>query len=80
MLESKLRADFEPKGGLGNLLSSFDEFYIHQTSRPIATPATSDRNAYDRSLFPPMAIQQMDISILGLVLLATRTWVSKTVR
>ena len=49
MLESKLRADFEPKGGLGNLLSSFDEFYIHQTSRPIATPATSDRNAYDRS-------------------------------
>ena len=33
------------------MLSSFDEFYIHQTSRPIATPATSDRNAYDRSFF-----------------------------
>ena len=33
------------------LLSSFDEFYIHQTSRPIATSATSDRNAYDRSFF-----------------------------
>ena len=33
------------------LLSSFDDFYIHQTSRPIATPATSDRNAYDRSFF-----------------------------
>ena len=33
------------------LLSSFDDFYIHQTSRPIATSATSDRNAYDRSFF-----------------------------
>lgn len=33
------------------MLSSFDDFYIHQTSRPIATPATSDRNAYDRSFF-----------------------------
>ena len=51
MLEPQLRADFEPKGGMGNLLSSFDEFYIHQTSRPIATSATSDRNAYDRSFF-----------------------------
>ncbi len=35
----------------GKLLSSFDDFYIHQTSQPIATPATSDRNAYDRSFF-----------------------------
>ncbi len=33
------------------LLSSFDDYYIHQTSRPIATPATTDRNAYDRSFF-----------------------------
>ena len=33
------------------LLSSFDDFYIHQTSHPIAIPATGDRNAYDRSFF-----------------------------
>jgi hypothetical protein len=30
------------------MLSKFDDYPIHQTSEPIAIPATTDRNAYDR--------------------------------
>ncbi len=30
------------------MLSKFDDYPIHQTSEPIALPATTDRNAYDR--------------------------------
>lgn len=30
------------------MLSRFDDYPIHQTSEPIAVPATTDRNAYDR--------------------------------
>jgi hypothetical protein len=30
------------------MLSKFDDYPIHQTPEPIAQPATSDRNAYDR--------------------------------
>lgn len=33
------------------MLSRFDDYPIHQTSEPIAHPATSDRNAYDRYWF-----------------------------
>ena len=33
------------------MLSKFDDYPIHQTSDPIARPATSDRNAYDRYWF-----------------------------
>jgi hypothetical protein len=33
------------------MITEFDEFPIHQTSDPIAMPATSDRNAYDRYWF-----------------------------
>lgn len=33
------------------MLSSFDEFPIHQTAEPIAFNASSDRNVYDRSWF-----------------------------
>ena len=33
------------------MLNKFDDFPIHQTPEPIAHPATSDRNAYDRSWF-----------------------------
>jgi hypothetical protein len=33
------------------MLSKFDDYPIHQTSDPIAQPATSDRNAYDRYWF-----------------------------
>ena len=33
------------------MLSRFDDYPIHQTSEPIAHPATSDRNVYDRYWF-----------------------------
>ena len=33
------------------MLSRFDDYPIHQTPQPIAHPATSDRNAYDRYWF-----------------------------
>jgi len=33
------------------MLNKFDDYPIHQTSEPIAHPATSDRNAYDRFWF-----------------------------
>jgi len=33
------------------VISEFDEFPIHQTSDPIAVPASSDRNVYDRYWF-----------------------------
>jgi hypothetical protein len=33
------------------VLSKFDDYPIHQTSQPIAQPATGDRNAYDRDWF-----------------------------
>jgi hypothetical protein len=33
------------------MLSKFDDYPIHQTSEPIAHPASSDRNAYDRYWF-----------------------------
>ena len=33
------------------VLTSFDDYLIHQTPRPVAIPATSDRNAYDRFWF-----------------------------
>ena len=33
------------------MLSRFDEYPIHQTPQPIAHPATTDRNAYDRFWF-----------------------------
>ena len=32
-------------------LSPLDEYPIHQTPAPISSPATSDRNFYDRSYF-----------------------------
>ncbi len=35
----------------GTVLSKFDDYPIHQTSQPIAQPATGDRNAYDRYWF-----------------------------
>ena len=30
------------------MLSKFDDYPIHQTSHPIAQPASSDRHVYDR--------------------------------
>jgi hypothetical protein len=33
------------------MLTRFDDYPIHQTPEPIAHPATSDRNAYDRYFF-----------------------------
>ena len=33
------------------MLSKFDDYPIHQTSQPIATPVSGDRNAYDRYWF-----------------------------
>lgn len=36
---------------VGPVLSSFDDYPIHQTSRPVASTATSDPNHYDRYFF-----------------------------
>ena len=33
------------------MLSKFDDYPIHQTPEPIAIPATSDPNVYDRTWF-----------------------------
>jgi hypothetical protein len=33
------------------VLSSFDDYPIHQTARPVASPATADLNHYDRYFF-----------------------------
>ncbi len=33
------------------MLNKLDDFPIHQTPEPIAVPATSDRNVYDRTWF-----------------------------
>ena len=33
------------------MLSKFDDYPIHQTAQPIAIPASSDRNVYDRYWF-----------------------------
>ena len=33
------------------MLSKFDDYPIHQTSQPIATPVSGDRNTYDRYWF-----------------------------
>jgi hypothetical protein len=33
------------------MLNKVDDFPIHQTPEPIAVPATSDRNVYDRTWF-----------------------------
>ncbi len=33
------------------MITSFDDFMIHQTSDPVTQPAASDRNAYDRYWF-----------------------------
>ncbi len=33
------------------MLSKFDDYPIHQTAEPIAVPASTDRNAYDRYWF-----------------------------
>lgn len=33
------------------MLNKFDDYPIHQTSEPLAHPATSDRNVYDRTWF-----------------------------
>ena len=33
------------------MLTSFDDYFVHQTPRPVAVSATTDRNAYDRFWF-----------------------------
>ena len=33
------------------MLTKFDDYPIHQTSEPLAIPATTDRHAYDRYWF-----------------------------
>lgn len=38
-------------GTVARVLSSFDDYPIHQTSRPVALTATSDPNHYDRYFF-----------------------------
>jgi hypothetical protein len=38
-------------GSFGRVLSSFDDYPIHQTTRPVSQTATSDLNHYDRYFF-----------------------------
>lgn len=47
------RGPYVPKdmASVAQVLSSFDDFPIHQTTRPIAQTATSDINHYDRYFF-----------------------------
>jgi hypothetical protein len=33
------------------MLSRYDDYPVHQTPEPIAQPATTDRNVYDRYWF-----------------------------
>ena len=33
------------------MLTRFDDYCVHQTTEPLAQPATSDRNFYDRYWF-----------------------------
>src|SRR5689334_24809977 len=33
------------------MLTEFDDYLVHQTAEPIASPATGDRNFYDRHFF-----------------------------
>ena len=33
------------------MLTSFDDYPIHQTAEPVAQPASGDRNVYDRYFF-----------------------------
>ena len=33
------------------MLTSFDDYFIHQTPHPVTIPSTSDRHAYDRYWF-----------------------------
>ena len=33
------------------MLTSFDDYFIHQTPHPVTVPSTSDRHAYDRYWF-----------------------------
>lgn len=33
------------------MITTLDDYPIHQTSQPLAVPATSDRNFYDRFWF-----------------------------
>lgn len=33
------------------MLNKLDDYPVHQTSEPLAHPATSDRNVYDRTWF-----------------------------
>ncbi|MCO1656229.1 hypothetical protein [Pseudonocardia humida] len=33
------------------MITSFDDYPVHQTAEPVAVPATGDRNAYDRYFF-----------------------------
>ncbi|MGV2969503.1 MULTISPECIES: hypothetical protein [Mycobacteriaceae] len=47
-------------------LSPLDEYPIHQTPSPIATPATSDRNFYDRSYFNVLDRQGRFMALTGI--------------
>lgn len=42
------------------MLNSLDDFPVHQTPEPLAHPATSDRNFYDRTWFNAFIGQQWE--------------------
>src|SRR5215469_13372834 len=48
------------------MLNKLDDYPIHQTPEPLAHPATSDRNAYDRTWFNGYAADGSWYFALGL--------------
>ena len=54
------------------MISNFDDYCIHQTAEPVAQPAQSDRNFYDRYWFNGMDAQGNYIFEVGLGLYPNR--------
>ena len=50
------------------MLNKLDDFPIHQTPEPIAHPATSDRNVYDRTWFNGYAADGSDYFGIGMAI------------
>src|SRR5437667_10456346 len=55
-----------------SMLTKFDDYAIHQTPEPIAHPASSDRNVYDRYWFNGYADDGEFYFAIGMGLYANR--------
>ncbi len=54
------------------MITNFDDYCIHQTAAPVAQPAQSDRNFYDRYWFNGMDAQGTYIFEVGFGLYPNR--------